>query len=261
MTDNAGTFCSSASVAGNAPKLFWWQWPCTCAAAARGAKRSRLFSARNSASSMARSASARASGPGSSDGSSSFSVNRHDGSSPTTGASPASAASVRRISRRARSTMPAARKVRPQHSGRPRMRGTLGRTAGRAQHAHRGAQILRLEIAVEGIGEQQHRRAVRRRRGHRPRDRRTHRRGTAAACARGRDGAAARPAPAGWRGPARSRRGARGAAARRSAVRAAPRPAPRRAPPSPRSSSAPCPRRSGTRAGTPCRRRRGSAPP
>ena len=50
------------------------------------------------------------------------------------------------------------------------------------------------------------------------------------------------------------------AAVRRSAVRAAPRRAGRRAPPAPRSSSSPCRRRSGIRAGTPCRRRTASSP-
>ena len=82
------------------------------------------------------------------------------GSRPTTGTpratNGASAASVRSASRRASSTLPTDRNVRPQHSGRPPSAG-LGRCtaiAGRVEHRDRGLEILRLEVAVEGVGEQ-----------------------------------------------------------------------------------------------------------
>ena len=98
--------------------------------------------------------------PGSSTPYSSRSVNRQDGSSPITGmpraSQGASASRTRFASARASSTRPADRKVRPQHSGRPpslRLR-DVHAVARRLQHADRGAQVLGLEVAIEGIDEQ-----------------------------------------------------------------------------------------------------------
>ncbi len=70
---------------------------------------------------------------------------------------------MRSASLRASSTRPTARKVRPQHSGRPGRRprvGTCTRLAGRDEHRQRRVDILRLEIAVEGVGEQHDLRAI-----------------------------------------------------------------------------------------------------
>ena len=100
----------AASAAGKAPKLFWWQRPWTWSDTPGNAIGAAMpCSARYSVSSRARSIMRSAAGPGSSEPNSSRSVIRHEGSSPSTGASPASASSVRRASARARSTRPAER--------------------------------------------------------------------------------------------------------------------------------------------------------
>ena len=116
-----------ASIASNA---FWWQWPCNSArfsgSATSGSRRrpARCSRARNSSISSARSDRRCAASPSPSTRNSSRSVSRHDGSRPTTQAPRstcgASAATIRRASRFASSTIPAARYVRPQHSGRVR---------------------------------------------------------------------------------------------------------------------------------------------
>ena len=119
--------------------------------------------ARNSSNSKAREASASASTPGSIDGNSSLSVNRQDGSSPTTGtprarAGPA-AASSRRASARASSTRPADRKRTPAAQGARAVGGERAQLADAvaepAEHLDGGLQVLRLEVAVEGIGEKE----------------------------------------------------------------------------------------------------------
>ena len=62
--------------------------------------------------------------------------------------------SVRRASSRALSTMPADRKLRPQHSGRPRTFGITHAISGGGEHAQRGAQIFRFEPAIERVRKQ-----------------------------------------------------------------------------------------------------------
>ena len=110
-TRSPGMPASSATAGVKAAKAFWWQCPCTCAAAATGFSASFGFSrARNSPISTARPASAAASAPGSRERNSSRRVSRQDGSIPTTGRSKAeSAARVRAASARAAPTMPAAK--------------------------------------------------------------------------------------------------------------------------------------------------------
>ena len=84
----------------------------------------------------------------------------HDGSSPTIGTpratSGASASSMRCASARASSTMPVARYVRPQQSGARRRAAVATRDAVAAGRQHRsgGAQVLGLEVGIEGVGEQ-----------------------------------------------------------------------------------------------------------
>ena len=83
------------------------------------------------------------------------------GSSPTTGTpratNGASAATQRSASRRASSTRPTERNVRPQQSGRDEPSagcGEMHAVAGGGQHGERSLEVLRLEIAVEGVGEE-----------------------------------------------------------------------------------------------------------
>ena len=100
------------------------------------------------------------SAPGSMERNSSRKVSTHEGSSPTIGVpraiKGAAAASMRRASARASSTRPAARNVRPQHKGRLSPSGSQGHDAiaEADQHLHGIAQVLRLEVGVEGIREQ-----------------------------------------------------------------------------------------------------------
>ena len=110
--------------------------------------------ARNSSNRNARSRERFASSPRPSTRNSSRNDSRHDGSRPTIAAPRstcgASAATMRRASTRASSTMPAARYVRPQHSGRVRSRssppaarprrGSRRRAAPRAPHARSPAR-------------------------------------------------------------------------------------------------------------------------
>ncbi len=112
--------------------------------------------ARNSDSSIARPASSSAAGPGSRERNSSRRVNRQEGSSPITGSPPDSACSVRRASAarpidQAGGEIGASAAKRPGAGG-----GDHGAVAGGGQHAQGGAQVLRLEIAVERVGQQQH---------------------------------------------------------------------------------------------------------
>ena len=157
--------------AGRSPPRPWRRRPSggSGRAAAPAAAIGFSFSLRRPASaSLARNSSNRkaffasASVPGSSTLYSSRRVSRQDGSSPSTGTpratQGASAASMRCASTRASSTRPADRNVRPQHSGllaALRLR-DMHAVARGLQHADRGARVLGLEIAVEGIHQQHH---------------------------------------------------------------------------------------------------------
>ncbi len=122
---------------------------------------------RNSSNSSARPATWRAASLFISAGISSRKLNRQLGSSPITGTpratNGASTASVRSASRRASSTLPTERKVRPQHSGRVAVsrRREMNPIAGRGEHGQRGVDVFSFEIAVEGVGEQHDRRRFR----------------------------------------------------------------------------------------------------
>ena len=120
--------------------------------------------AMKSSSSSASAASSRASSLLISAGISSRKEMRQLGSRPTTGmprpTKGASVATQRSASRRASSTSPTARNVRPQQSGRPRRLRQIHAVTAGGEHGERGRDVLRLEIAVEGVGEQHHRAGV-----------------------------------------------------------------------------------------------------
>ncbi len=128
-TVSSGISRRASAAAAAVPNAFWWQWPCRSAvrpgiAASGSAKRPASRSlATNSSKSWAWPASAVVAAPGKIAGNSSRSVKRQAGSRPMIGVpaaiAGASASSMRRASFFASSTRPAARKVRPQHSGRP----------------------------------------------------------------------------------------------------------------------------------------------
>ena len=165
LTLRSGTRRSARSTAPMAPNAFWWQCPCRSASAAIGFS---FRSRRPASASLERNSSNRkeffasASVPGSSTLYSSRSVNRHEGSSPTTGTPCAShgpsAFSTRFASTLASSTSPAERKVRPQHSGPAafaRLR-DMHSVAASLQDPDRGAHVLGLEVAVERVDEKHH---------------------------------------------------------------------------------------------------------
>ena len=130
--------------------------------AERQARRRRARAARNSSNSMARAASQRASSVFSSAGISSRKPRMQLGSSPTTGTPRA----TKGVERRERALGFRARLRRPgrptETCGRSRAaaRRAVGRlrqmhaVAGGLEHRERGVEILALEIAVEGVGEQ-----------------------------------------------------------------------------------------------------------
>src|SRR3954447_18386908 len=174
LTVRPGTSWSAATTSGSAPSAFWWQWPCRYTSRepllAKGSFSSprRASETRNSSSSIA----CFAMGPTASDlitaPNSSRSVSRQEGSMPTMGIPRAaygpSASTTRPNSTRASSTRPALRKVRPQQSGRfdpgppppftpPPPPPPL---PARLQHRPRGARVLGLEVAREGVHQQHH---------------------------------------------------------------------------------------------------------
>ena len=163
---SSGISRSASTAASTVPNAFWWQWPCNSARPARHRRERQLEAAGlalggdellEQQGAWRRAPWPRR--PGSIAGNSSRRVNRQAGSSPTIGVpaaiAGASASSMRRASLRASSTSPAARKVRPQHSGRPTAgSGVVDAVAGAGQHPLGGARVLRLEIAVEGVDEQ-----------------------------------------------------------------------------------------------------------
>ena len=151
-----------------APKDFWWQWPCSSARRANGDERQRERGRRRPRGReiprTARACSATARRRRALDQRRDFIAEARTGNS-ARGRSPA-----RRAPRTARAPQacarppcaphrpgPTARKVRPQHK-RPRRsvarRRDAHAIAAGAQHFDCGAEILRLEIAVEGVGEQ-----------------------------------------------------------------------------------------------------------
>ena len=171
----------------------------------------------------------------------------------------------------------------PCAPGRPcRWRGTCGRStaaatncrraapvhliAARREHSERGIDVLALEVAVEGVGEQHDLSfaaailpggsrntsdAPVRQRAPRAEARDRLRQFRRRPAARRANSAATAPSPHSARSAADSRPAGRAATARISPP----------APPAPRSSCAPCRRRSGIRGGSPCRTRRASSSP
>ena len=190
-------------------------------------------------------------------------VNRHDGSRPTTGTPLAtngsSACSRRRASLLAFMTWPVARKVRPQHSaGAPSVgQATATRWPAASSTRRAACNSLRFEVVGEGVGENHHRGVL------------------VVDIGGGEEGVAAplrqrallgeaeirlhEPGEIEQPGqPPRPRRDL--AADCRSGGRAGGGPCSCGAPTSPRSSCAPCRRRSGSRACSPCRSRRDPSP-
>ena len=253
----------------NAPKLFWWQWPWTCAVAAsraEAAARCARASGTRRAAPRGR-ASARASGPGSSARKFVAQGQQAGRLEPDRPAPRPPAPRVSAALRRARGPPSPP----PDRSGRSTAGGRLARQhrprspAARSTR-ERGAQIFGLELAVERVGEQQD----------------IARAAPSPWPASSSRNASRSPGAAGRalaRSPAR-RGGAVRGRLRRLATPAQPRGerrvarqhghhplahgdrrADRRAPPAPRSSCAPCRRRSGIRGGTPCRRRKASSRP
>src|ERR1041385_5358302 len=162
-TLSPGIIPSTFSTAGIASNAFWWQCPCSRTSRFISFNRSLPGSrARYSSSRKLIADSASAGASLNSTAYSSRNERRQEGSSPMTGV-PRSrcgrrASSVRRASARARSTMPAVRNVaaaakRPSRSERPR---SADRAPRGLEHPDRGAYVLRLEPAAEGIDEQHH---------------------------------------------------------------------------------------------------------
>ncbi len=126
-TVNPGTSLNAVSTAPMASKDFWWQWPCSKARSATGLRDklrrpARVSRARNSSNNNTCSPRRRAEPSLAIAGISSRKPRMQLGSSPTTGTprstNGVTAAMTRSASRRASATLPTARNVRPQQSGR-----------------------------------------------------------------------------------------------------------------------------------------------
>ena len=136
---------------------FWWQWPCssTSCSVALELQLARLRCARNSSNRKALASPARrrpAHRRRTRRAARTGTTARARRSARPRSTYGASASSMRRASRFASSTSPAARNVRPQHSGAVAARCTA--VARRLEHLQRRARVLRLEVAVEGVDEQ-----------------------------------------------------------------------------------------------------------